>query len=146
MLTAEKWYRHQENYVRYGIDMSPPASLRPSLARTEQINFGIKDKARLLLLIGIIGALCIAGVISTAYASQIKYDINALARENQVIQGEIQNLDVNIEVANNIKIIEEKAISELGMVYPKYEQMVFIAAKSEKFNDFAMALREQAYN
>lgn len=146
MLTAEKWYQHQENYVKYGIDMSPPMSRRASLAKTSQANFGIKDKVKMLLLFVMIGALCIAGVICTAYASQIKHNINTLSRENQVIQGEIQNLDVNIEVANNIKIIEEKAISELGMVYPKYEQMVFIAAKSGKFNDFAMALREQAYN
>lgn len=146
MLTAEKWYHHQENYVKYGIDMSPPSERKTVLTKAIKTSFGAKDKAKLLLLIFMIGALCIAGVVSTAYASQVKYTINALARENAVIQGEIENLDVSIAAANNIKTIEEKATADLGMIYPKYEQMVFIAAKSEKYNDFASALREQAYN
>jgi cell division protein FtsL len=146
MLTAEQWYQHQENYVKYGIDMSPPIQRKQTPAKAVNKVFGIRDKAKLFMLLMAMGFLCIAVVIAAAYASQIKYNINAITRENAVIQGEIENLDVSIEAANNIRTIEERAINELGMVYPVYEQIVFIAAKTEKFNDFAMSLREQAYN
>ncbi len=146
MLTAEKWYQQQEKYVKYGIDMRP-ARQQPEIStipKKEGLN--AQDKLRLLLLIVIIGALAIAGVVTTAYAAQIKYNINALTKENAVIQGEIENLDVAIKAENNIKAIEQKAITELGMIYPTYAQMVFLSAEPEKVNDFAMVLKEQAYN
>lgn len=146
MLTAEKWYQQQENYVKYGIDLCPPKSGNQVLTKSAPKCLRTRDKAKLLLLIILIGILSIAGVICTAYASQVNYNINELATENAIIQGEIENLDVKVEEANNIKSIEEKALTELGMVYPEYEQMVFIAEKSEKLNDFASVLREQAYN
>jgi cell division protein FtsL len=146
MLTAEKWYQHQEKYVKYGIDMRPVAKKEEEILPERKITLTARDRLKLLVLVFLIGALCIAGVVTTAYATQIKYNINAIVRENAVIQGEIENLDVAIESANNIKIIEEKAVSQLGMVYPKFEQMVFIAEEPDKINDFALVLREQAYN
>ena len=145
MLTAEKWYQHQENYVKYGIDMSPPIQRKPVQTKAMSRVLGIKDKAKLIMLLLVMGIVCIAVVVSAAYASQIKYNINAITRENAVIQGEIENLNVSIEEANNVKVIEEKAITYLGMIYPDYEQIVFIDVMTEKFIDFAMALREQAY-
>ena len=146
MLTAEKWYQHQVKYVKYGIDMRPADHTDETAENNKRYMLTGQDKLRLLLLILVIGALAIAGVVTTAYAAQIKYNINVLNKENAVIQGEIENLNVSIKAANNIKTIEEKAAAELGMVYPTYDQMVFLPEEPQKVNDFAMVLKEQAYN
>jgi len=92
------------------------------------------------------GALCVGLILATAYAASIKFNINSLAKENAVIQGEIENLNVKIESANNIQVIEAKATAELGMVYPASSQFVFIDENKETVKDFALVLKEQAYN
>ena len=92
------------------------------------------------------GILCVGLILSTAYSASVKYHINTLIKENAVIQGEIENLNVKIESASNIQIVEAKATIELGMVYPTAEQLVFIDGSKETVKDFALVLKEQAYN
>jgi cell division protein FtsL len=104
------------------------------------------DRAKLIMLLLVIGVLCVAGVVSTAYATQIKYNLNEINKQNIVIQGEIDNLNVIIQEENNVAKIEDKAINLLGMVYPSYDQIVYIAEDSQTINNFASVLREQAYN
>ena len=108
--------------------------------------FTNKDRAKLIMLLLVIGILCVAGVVSTAYATQIKYNLNEISKQNQIIQGEIDNINVIIEGENNITKIEDKALNQLGMVYPSYDQIVYISQNNEKINNFASVLREQAYN
>lgn len=146
MMAAEKWYEYQDSYKRYGIDMKP-RTVRKENIKSKNSNTGInaKDKFRLLLLTAFVGVLCIGVILTTAYAASIKCDINSMIKENAVIQGEIENLNVKIESASNIQIVEAKA-TQLGMVYPSAEQLVFIDAAQEPVKDFAMALKEQAYN
>jgi len=104
-----------------------------------------KDKFRLLLVTAFIGVLCIGVILTTAYAASVKYHVNSMIKENAVIQGEIENLNVKIESASNIQIVESKA-TQLGMVYPTAEQLVFIDGTQAPVKDFAMTLKEQAYN
>lgn len=108
--------------------------------------FTKQDRAKLIMLLLVIGVLCVAGVVSTAYATQIKYNLNEINKQNVVIQGEIDNLNVIIQRENNVAKIEDKAINLLGMVYPSYDQIVYIAEDSQTINNFASVLREQAYN
>ena len=146
-MAAEKWYEYQNSYKRYGFDMKPRVEKRETV-KSRSSNSGInpKDRFRLLLLTVFVGVLCIGLILSTAYAASVKYHINAMIKENAVIQGEIENLNVKIESASNIQIIEAKASAELGMVYPGAEQLVFIDGDRETAKDFALVLREQAYN
>lgn len=58
----------------------------------------------------------------------------------------IDNLNVAIKKESNIAIIEEKATSELGMIYPQGSQIVRLGEKKVEVSDFAMTLKEQAYN
>ncbi|MPN58789.1 Cell division protein FtsL [bioreactor metagenome] len=98
------------------------------------------------MLTVLIGVLCIGLILSTAYAASVKYHINTMIKENAVIQGEIENLNVKIESASNIQIVEARATVELGMLYPTAEQLVFIDGTRETVKDFALVLKEQAYN
>ena len=144
MMEAEKWYEYQDSYKKYGIDMKP---------RYEQIErpktksgLSSKDRSRLLMLTVIVGVLCVGIIISTAYAAQLKYQINSIIEENQVIEGEIQNLKVDIQTASSITSIEDKAMTELGMVYPENGQIVYLAGEQENSRDFATIIKNQAYN
>jgi len=148
MMAAEKWYEYQDSYKRYGLDMKPKTAKQENI-KSKNPNSGInsKDKFRLLLLTVLIGALCVGVILSTAYAASVKYHINSMIKENEVIQGEIENLNVKIESASNIQIVESRAQTELGMVYPGPEQLVFVETdKGEAVKDFALVLKEQAYN
>ena len=147
MMAAEKWYEYQDSYKRYGLDMKP-RTVKNENIKSKSSNAGInaKDKFRLLLITVFIGVLCVGLILSTAYAASVKYHINTLIKENAVIQGEIENLNVKIESASNIQIVEAKATAELGMIYPTPEQLVFIDGSQETVKDFALVLKEQAYN
>jgi len=146
MMAAEKWYEYQDSYKRYGIDMKPKTVKKESI-KSNNSNTGInaKDKFRLLLLTAFIGVLCIGLILTTAYAASVKYHINTMIKENAVLQGEIENLNVKIESASNIQIVEAKA-TQLGMVYPTPEQLIYIDGSKGTVKDFALVLKEQAYN
>ncbi len=147
MMAAEKWYEYQDSYKRYGLDMKPRTVKKENIkSKNSSTRINAKDKFRLLVLTVFIGILCVGLILSTAYAASIKYNINTLIKENAVIQGEIENLNVKIESASSIQIVEERATTELGMVYPNPGQLVFIDGSRETVKDFALVLKEQAYN
>lgn len=147
MMAAEQWYQYQENYKRYGFDMKPRAEKKERIKPKESaLGITAKDKTRLILLTFFIGILCIGLILATAYAASIKFSNNALIKENAVIQGEIENLNVKIESGTNIQILESKAVTELGMVYPNSEQKIYLGEIENDMNDFALVLKEQAYN
>lgn len=147
MMAAEKWYEYQDSYKRYGFDMKPRTEKRePVKTKSSNAVINAKDKFRLLLLTVFVGVLCIGLILSTAYAASVKYHINTMIKENEVIMGEIENLNVKIESASNIQIVESRAATELGMVYPSSAQLVFIDGTQKTVKDFALVLKEQAYN
>ncbi len=144
MIPAEKWYEYQESYKKYGFDMKPRETKVNK--RKPKAVISAKDKTRLIMLIVFLGTLCIGIIVSTAYAAKLQYDINTILNENNILQGEIDNLNVAIKKESNIAIIEEKATSELGMIYPQGSQIVRLGEKKVEVSDFAMTLKEQAYN
>lgn len=147
MMAAEKWYEYQDSYKRYGFDMKPKAEKKGNIkSKSASSVMNAKDRFRLILLTVFVGVLCIGLILSTAYAASVKYHINTMIKENAVIQGEIENLNVKIESASNIQIVEARATAELGMLYPTAEQLVFIDGERETVKDFALVLKEQAYN
>lgn len=144
MIAAEKWYEYQESYQKYGLDMKPKQPRKRPKKKKAVIT--AKDKARLLLLTITAGILCIGLIISTAYAASIKYSINETIRQNSALEAEIEMLNVKIYSANNIGAIEKKAINELGMVYPKSKQIIYLDPTENPGADFASNLKKQAYN
>jgi len=103
------------------------------------------DKRMLMITIILVGIMGLGLVITTAYAANIKYQINDTIRQNDIIRGEIENLTVQVNAAANIQTVEVKAQYELGMVYPRMEEFVFIAAEEEPPADFAMIIKSEAY-
>lgn len=94
----------------------------------------------------LIGLICIIMVVVTAYAAELRVENNALISENEAVQGEIDTLNVKIKSANNIEHIEKIATSKLGMVYPSEGECVYLKSSDAPEGNFAMVIKEQAYN
>lgn len=150
MIAPEKWYEHQREYQRYGIDMKPQTErkLRSQRKRkTKKIVLPAANGKKLALsAVLAAGAAMIILIIMTAYSAGIRYDINSMIKEKHALMGEIENLQVKIYSANNINYIEGKATGELGMKYPSSKNCVYIMSDDMPEPGFADIIREKAYN
>ena len=104
-------------------------------------SYKVKVVAELLLIFVLL--LAVIGI--TAYNSKIQYDINKMNNQIGETQKEIQNLQVQIKTAANITNLESRAL-ELGLVYPNYDQIVYLESQEANIEDFALALMESAYH
>jgi cell division protein FtsL len=150
MIEPERWYEYQRDYQRYGIDMKPqrePAPRQTRERKTKKVPapFGNVKKASVYLVL-LVGLMMILGIITTAYAASIRYDINKTIKENNTLMGEIENLQAKVYTSNNISYIEGKATGELGMVYSTSENRVYITADDVPEEGFADLIKEKAYN
>ena len=102
-----------------------------------------KGKVVAELLLIFVLMLAVIGI--TAYNSKIQYDINKMNNKIAETQKEIQNLQVQIKTAANITNLESRAL-ELGLVYPNYDQIVYLESQEADIEDFALALMESAYH
>lgn len=148
MIAAEKWYENQVRYQKYGLDMKPASKRErtPKAKSAATISISWKEKVGVMMLIFVVGALLVGTIATTAYASKVQYDINKIAAESDIVEGEIENLRVEIESAANIQTVEKKAAERLGMVYPGVCEMVYLKATEDTGGNFAAAIKEQAYN
>jgi cell division protein FtsL len=105
-----------------------------------------QDKRKILFGMVKIGFICIIMVVITAYAAELRCENNELITANETLQGEIETLDIKIKSANNIEYIEKVATEELGMVYPSEGECVYISESDAPEGNFAMAIKERAYN
>lgn len=150
MIAPEKWYEHQKEYQRYGIDMKPKPEQRMRSQRKKKIKKitlpagnGKKLAFSTVLALGI---AMIMLIIVTAYSAGVRYDINSTMKQNQALMGEIENLQVKLCSASNIDYIEGKAVSDLGMIYPSSKNSVYISSDDMPSPGFADVLKENAYN
>ena len=91
------------------------------------------------------GILLIGTVFLTAKATEIKYSINTLTRQNVTLQKEIDVLEVKIGSANSIESIEAYATEKLGMRYPKANQCIYLTVDSAATQDLVRQIKEKAY-
>lgn len=105
-----------------------------------------EEKKRILTLTVIIGIICIVLVMITAYSAELRCENNDMIKLNESLQGEIDNLNIKIKSANNIENIEKVAINKLGMVYPNKDECIYVTNKDTPDENFAMVIKEQAYN
>ena len=100
---------------------------------------------RSILLLIFAGAILISTIWMSAKATEIKYEINKIKNENVLLQNEISMLDIKIQSANSIELIEDYATTELKMQYPKSQQCVYITAGKTASEDLVDRIKEKAY-
>jgi len=143
VIAANKWYQYQQ---QYGEAVFQPYERVTRAREKARVRVTSKDRLVLIVLTIMAGLIGIGLVISSAFSASIKYDINTLIKENAVIQGEIENLNVEIKAASNIGAIEERALSELGLVYPDYTQFRYLEEIKEEDYSLASIIKDRAYN
>jgi len=97
----------------------------------------------LVMLMLILCGFFLGFVGLTAETSKLQYDVNQLNRQIEEAEKRIIKLDVKIKSATNINTIEKRAI-EMGMIYPDYDQIVYLKGDSG-IEEFALALMESVY-
>lgn len=150
MIAPERWYEHQREYQRYGIDMKPQPERKMRSQRKrkiKKITLPQRNSKKLAFsTVMVIGLAMIFLIIVTAYSASMRYNINSMIKESQVIMGEIENLQVKIYSANNINYIEGKATGELGMIYPSSNSSVYLTSDDMPEPGFADIIKQEAYN
>lgn len=106
----------------------------------------LQDKRRIIFLIFFTGFVCIMMVVLSALSAEIRHENNELISANEELSGEVETISVRIKSINSVDHIESVAKNELGMVYPDSEQCVVITEKDAPGENFAAAIRKQAYN
>ena len=103
-----------------------------------------KEKGKMLLFTALVGALCIALILLSAYTAKAQYNINKINQRCGNLESEIADLSANLQTAAGIVVIEEEA-KALGMTYPSYGETVFLTAEEAAGEELATALKELAY-
>jgi len=79
-----------------------------------------------IISIAIISSCMILVLLGYTSIAETKYNIVSLNKDIEILEKEIQQLNAQLDSITRSDVIEAKAINELNMQYPKYEQMVFI--------------------
>ena len=100
---------------------------------------------RWVFILVIAGILLVGTVWMSAKATSVKCAINKTNSEIRVLENDINPLNLKIQSANSIESVEEYAISNLGMRYPKSNQCIYIESGDEVRDDLAEVIRQKAY-
>ena len=102
-----------------------------------------RDRSRILLALFVAGMLALGVIIAAAYGASINYNNNKLRDSNAALKGEVEMLEIQIQSANNIAEIQERAEAELDMLYPAADQLVVLSQTAVAV-DIGQALRTTA--
>ena len=106
----------------------------------------LQDRRRIMFVIFFIGFVCITVVVMSALSAELRHENNLLINENEELSGEVETINVKIKSVNSVEHIEKVAREDLGMVYPESDQCVHITDKDAPGENFAAAIKKQAYN
>ena len=134
----------QEESVREDKKVNNGIEVLPETRKKELITQAGLFRAVLSLII--IGALLIGTVWMTAKATEIKYSINKINKENVLLEDEIDMLNIKIESANSIAAVEAYAIDKLNMKYPSANQCIYVEKDFAVREDLVQIIKEKAYN
>lgn len=105
----------------------------------------LKGKTGLVIVLLVIAVLCISIVSMAAQITTLQYDINNINKKIADAQWEQRNLEAKIKSSNTLASLEFSA-EDLGLVHPTFDQIVYLDTTEKTIHDFALALREVAYN
>ncbi len=144
-MSQAQTYRQQNTYrtrERAGYNARPRTNRR----RASESGLTARDRQHLLMMLVVAGLLGIIIIITTAFSATINYKNNQLQNDITVLEGEVEALEIEIQSANNIAAIEQKASKDLGMKYAEGNSYVVLSSEGNSKNDnFAAKLKNNAY-
>jgi len=155
MIVAEQWYEYQKQYQKYGLDMKPEEESisqrerrrqEREAARTRGMVLKVNNDHKLMLsLVVAIALVFMIVVVMVSYAAKVTYDINTIKAENDVIAGEIEDLDVKMLSSTTVVYVESQAKEKLGMKSPDAKHCVYLSTTDTPEEGFADMLKAKAY-
>lgn len=125
MLVAQKKYQYNtaEQYTSELYE-------KPLVHSKKKSSINALQKVQIIGTILLICGVCIGMLSGYTKIAETKYNINSIKNDIKVLEVSIENLTVEVESIQRLDLIEGKAISDLGMQYPREEQMVFLEQDS----------------
>lgn len=102
-------------------------------------------RKQIVLTIICIGTLLLIAVMLSAASANIKLENNRLEGLNANIEAEIDAINGSMSDANNISIIEDKAINEYGMIHQKKSNIKKIDGDKSGNIDLADKIKQDAF-
>ena len=138
MQQVERGYVYQDRRRR-------DFEVRPHTTRQQRkkAEMTARDRSRILLALFVAGMLALGIIVAAAYGASINYNNNKLRDSNAALKGEVEMLEIQIQSANNIAEIQERAEAELDMIYPAEDQLVVLSQTAATGN-IAKSLRSTA--
>jgi cell division protein FtsL len=147
MQAAQERYSPYYRKPYYDLNLRPDPPKEPvkqvKPVRREKVA-PVWDKLNIIVIILLSGIICTGLVVTSVYANEIQRTINRTVISTQDIGVEIDDIVVRINEGLDISTIELRAVEELGMIFPRSEQFVYIESLPET-RDFAQYIRERAY-
>ena len=141
---AEEFVRQIPQKKQYVQEEVPAIKALPETRKKELISQA--GLLRAVISLVIIGALLIGTVWMSATATEIKYSINKINKENVMLEDEIEMLNIKIESSNSIAAVEAYAIDKLKMKYPAADQCIYIEEGFTVSGDLVETIKQKAYN
>ena len=99
----------------------------------------------IVLVVFVITAIAMGIISLSAQAAVAQKEINDLKKGIAHVSDDIANLKIEIEQAQNMQLIKDRALTQLGMKEPTFEQYVYIDELPEIKSDFGRYIKERAY-
>jgi len=99
----------------------------------------------IVLVVFVVTAIAMGIIFLSAQAAVAQKEINDLRKGIAHVDDDIANLKIEIEQAQNMQLIKERAYAELGMKEPSFEQYVYIDELPVIKSDFGRYIKERAY-
>ena len=97
------------------------------------------------LVVFVVTAVAMGIILLAAEAAVTQKEINNLKRDIAQVDDDIANLKIEIEQSQNMQLIKIRAMEELGMQEPTFDQYVYTSELPEPVSDFGLYIRERAY-
>ena len=101
---------------------------------------------RAICLVIIVVATVAMGIIFlAAEATMTQKEINDLQKGIARVDDDIANLKIEIEQAQNMQLIKIRALEDIGLQEPTFDQYVYVSELPEPQSDFGRYIKERAY-
>ena len=99
----------------------------------------------IFFVVFIVTAVAMGIILLAAEAAVTQKEINNLKHEIAQVDDDIANLKIEIEQSKNMQLIKIRAMEELGMQEPSFDQYVYISELPDPGPDFGKYIKERAY-
>ncbi|MDR0357731.1 MAG: hypothetical protein LBH63_05140 [Clostridiales Family XIII bacterium] len=103
------------------------------------------EKVRMVTAVFVLGMMFLGVISLAAYGTSVQREINRINAQAALVDEDIVKLNLSIEKGRNIGMIEQKALTELGMIYPKGTQLKYLAEIEAQPVDLAQTIKEKVY-